>query len=39
VEARAGAILIKIADVSETERKIAITANASVIKKMKDAAV
>jgi tRNA threonylcarbamoyladenosine biosynthesis protein TsaE len=38
VEARAGAILINIADVSETERKIAITAAARVIEKMKDAA-
>jgi len=38
VETRAGAILINIADISETERKIAITADARVIGKMMDAA-
>lgn len=38
-EARAGAILIKIDDVSETEREIRITADARVIGKMRDAMI
>lgn len=39
VETRAGAILVKIADISETEREIRITASARVIEKMKEAAL
>ncbi len=35
-EMRAGAVLVKIEDISETEREIAVTANARVLEKMKD---
>lgn len=39
VETRDGAILIKIDDISETERRIAVTADSRVIEKMKGAAI
>jgi tRNA threonylcarbamoyl adenosine modification protein YjeE len=37
-ETRAGAVLVKIEDVSETERRITVTASACVLEKMKESA-